>query len=84
MLFEIQRHLLVGDPAPQRNEQEPVGRGGQHHEHRHARGDDRRAAEPRPLHAVGGEQEQPERDARDRQRAAQRQLHAPARADLAR
>ena len=82
VLFEVERHLLVGHAASQRNEEEPVGRGRHHHEHRDACGDDRCPAEPGPLHAVGGEQEQPERDGRDRYRAAQRQLHAPARTDL--
>jgi hypothetical protein len=70
VLFEVEGHLLVGHFPPQRKEQEPVRRGCEHDEHRDPGGDDRRAAEPRPLHAIGGKQEQPERNTHDRHRAS--------------
>jgi hypothetical protein len=78
MLFEIQRHLLVGDLAPQRPHEEPADRREQRHEERNAGDDDGRWGEPRPVQSVRRDQQQNESDSRDADDTAEGELHPPA------
>jgi hypothetical protein len=58
VLLEVERHLFVGDPTPQRPDEEPRDQREPRQRHDHARGDDRSAAEAQELQAVRREQEQ--------------------------
>ena len=58
MLLEIQRHLLIGDPPPERPHKEIENGDDDRRGHQDPRSDDRVGGEPRPLHPVRGHDEE--------------------------
>ena len=82
VLFEIQRDLLVGDLARQRPREEPRAGGDEHEAGDDAEPEDRGGRELQRLEGVGDRDDREQPGEQEADRAAQRQLDAPAPAHL--
>ena len=78
VLLEIERHLRVGRPPPERAHQEPDAHRQQREPCEDPEAGDYRGAEAAALHPPGGHQEGHQADPEQRRQPAQRNAHAPA------
>ncbi len=82
VLFQVQRHLFVGDLAGERTRKEPRRRADQRHAGDDAEPEDGRGGELEGLERVGNRQDGGEPGKEESDSAAQRQLEAPPPANL--